>query len=885
MRDPSWRRYLRFWGPDVRSDVDDELAFHVELRVDELVARGMDPAAARAEALRRLGDVDALARECQSINTERLTIARRREWLRGTGTELRVAARQLLRYPVLASVAVLTLALGLGATTAIFSVIYAVMLRPLPYADADRIARLAETVRGEEASVGPGQFTEWSRRARAFDAIGAYLPTTYNVTDGTPERVRAAFATSGFFRARYLTPALGRYFLPEEEQAGRERVVVLSHSLFQQRYGGDPRIVGRTIRLNGQPYTVIGVAPAALSLASPGDMLWTPLALTAQHKVTFNQHWLTVFAKRRSGVSLQDAQRDMERVSREIAELHPQHMRDYSARVLDFHADLVVDHERSLIVLFGAVGCVLLLACLNVANLLLARATVRRKETAIRAALGATRGHIVRHFLAESFVLAAAGALLALVVSRVTLGVLLHFAPDEIPGLAHAGEGPSAVLFLAAASVLVALGLGLLPALRGLRSVQPALRMGGRSSTANSNRDRLRSGLVVSEVALALVLLAGAGLFVQSARRLNDINLGFDASRLVTARISLASARYPTDEHLQRTYADAIARIRAFPHVTSVSANSSPPLAGGAVGVEVSVEGRTSSPGMEPDAQFHTVSADYFETMRMPLRQGRALARADGARSPAVVVINETLARRLWPNERAIGKRIACCGPDSARVWREVVGVVGDARQFYTRDPLAELYVPIDQAPSASWIWHANSLAFMVRTDGEIAAVLRGIRAAVAAIDPTLPLYDAWTYDDLVHHGAAANRFSTVLFSGLAALALVLAAVGIYGVLAFSVAQRTFEIAVRVALGARPGSVLALVTRQGMTLVAWGLAIGVVLAIAMRNTVTTLLYQVRPTDPLTYIASALLLAGVGFLAAYVPARRAAHVDPATSMRA
>jgi predicted permease len=885
MRDPSWRRYLRFWGPDVRSDVDDELAFHVELRVDELIAHGMDPAAAREEAWRRLGDVDALARTCRAITGERLTIERRREWLTGAWTELRVAARQLLRYPVLAGVAVLTLALGLGATTAIFSILYAVMLRPLPYADADRMVRITETLRGEDVSVGPGQFTEWSRRVRAFDAIGAYLPATYNITDGAPERVRAAFATSGFFRTRYLTPALGRYFLPEEEQPGHEHVVVLSDALFRQRYGSDPRVVGRPIRLNDQAYTVIGVAPADFSLASAGDMLWTPLALTTEHKNTFSDHWLTVYAKRRAGLSVSDAQYDMERVSRELAEQHPRDMIDFSARVFDFRSDLIADHERNLVVLFGGVGCVLLLACLNVANLLLVRATVRRKEIAIRAALGATRAHIVRHFVMESLVLGGAGAALAFVVGRATLGVLLQLAPDEIPGLTHAGEGPSAVLFLAATSLAVAMGLGLLPALRGVRWLQPALRMGGRTSNADSDRDGLRSALVVSEVALALVLLTGAGLFVQSARRLNDIDPGFDPSRVVTARISLASTRDPTDEHLPRAYADVIARVRQLPHVTSASANSSPPLAGGAVGVEVKVEGRTYAPGTQPEGQFHTVADDYFETMRMPLRDGRTLSRFDGARSPAVVVINETLARRLWPNERAVGKRIACCAPDSARVWREVVGVVADARQFLTRDPLPELYVPLDQAPSASWIWHANSLALMVRTDGDVASVFRGIRAAVAAIDPTLPVYDAWTYDDLVQHGAATNRFSTVLFSGLAALALVLAAVGIYGVLAFSVAQRTFEMGVRLALGARPLDVLALVTRQGMVLVGGGLAIGFGLAIATSRAIASLLYHVAPTDRLTYAMAAALLVVVGALACYVPARRAAAVDPATTLRA
>jgi len=884
MRDPSWRRYLRFWGPDVGSDVDDELAFHIEMRVDQLVAQGMDPAAARVEAWRRIGDAEALARQCREIDGARLTDARRREWVHGTWTELRVAARQLRRYPVLASVAVLTLALGLGATTAIFSVLYAVMLRPLPYANADRMVRITETMRGVETSVGPGQFTEWLTRANAFESVGAYLPTTFSLTEGTPERVRAAFTTSGLFRARYVKPAVGRYFLPEEDQVGREHVAVLSYGLFAQRFAGDARVVGRPIRMNGETYTVVGVAPSEFSIATPGDQLWVPLALTAEHKSTFSDHWLTVYAKRKPGVTEGQAQRDMERVSREIAQLHPDDMVDRSARVHDFHDDLVADHERILTTLFGAVGFVLLLACLNVTNLLLARATARRKETAIRAALGATRVHIVRHFLMESLVLAASGAVLAFFVSRLTLRALLGLAPAEIPGLDLAGQGPATAVFLAGTSLAVAVFLGLLPALRGLRSVEPTLRMGGRTGGATSTRDRLRNVLVVSEVALALALVAGAGLFVQSARKLNEVDLGFSPNGVITARVSLASSRYPTPEIVQRTFLEFVDRLRRLPHVVSASANSTPPLAGGAVGVDVRVEGRTYAPGNEPDARFHIVTPGYFETARGRLAAGRFFSDRDGAQAPLVAVINETLARQLWPNESAIGKRIGCCA-EAPTPWREVIGVVGDMRQFLRREPLPELYLPIEQTPPVSWTWHGNSLAFVVRTDGDIADATREIRAAIAETDATLPVYDALTYDERVKIASASSRFSTVLFTVLAGLALALAAVGLYGVLAFSVAQRSFEMGVRVALGARPIDVLALVTRQGMLLVAGGLALGFVLAMGASRLMASLLYRVAPNDPVTYLAAVVLLVAVGAVACYLPARRASRADPTTALRA
>ena len=783
--------------------------------------------------------------------------------MQGTWTELRVAARQLRRYPVLASVAVLTLALGLGATTAIFSVLYAVMLRPLPYANADRMVRITETMRGVETSVGPGQFTEWLTRTSAFESVGAYLPTTFNLTEGPPERVRAAFATSGLFRARYVKPAFGRYFLPEEDQVGREHVAVLSYGLFAQRFAGDSRIVGRPIRMNGETYTVVGVAPSEFSIATPGDQLWVPLALTAQHKSTFSDHWLTVFAKRKPGVSQAQAQRDMERVSREIARLHPDDMVDRSARVYDFRDDLIADHERSLTTLFGAVGFVLLLACLNVTNLLLARATVRRKETAIRAALGATRGHIVRHFLMESLVLAASGAVLAFVVSRLTLRALLGLAPAEIPGLDLAGQGPATAVFLAGTSLAVAVFLGLVPALRGLRSVEPTLRMGGRTGGATTTRDRLRNVLVISEVALALALVTGAGLFVQSARKLNDVDLGFSPDGLITARVSLASARYSTPESVQRTFLEFVDRLRHLPHVVAASANSTPPLVGGAVGVDVRVEGRTYAPGNEPDARFHIVTPGYFETARARLAAGRFFSDHDGAHAPLVAVINETLARQLWPNESAIGKRIGCCA-EAPAPWREVIGVVGDMRQFLRREPVPELYLPIEQTPAAH-LDVARQLdglrrAHRRRHCGRNAGNPRGHRrvrrdaAGLRCAHVRRAAEDRVGLEPLQHRAllgarrpcARAGRGRSLRCAG--------------------VLRRTTKLrdgrSCR-ARCARPLDVLALVTRQGMVLVAGGLVLGLVFAIAASRVMASLLYRVAPNDPVTYLSAGVLLVAVG----------------------
>jgi len=396
--------------------------------------------------------------------------------------------------------------------------------------------------------------------------------------------------------------------------------------------------------------------------------------------------------------------------------------------------------------------------------------------------------------------------------------------------------------------------------------------------------DRLRTALVFSEVALAHARGAGAGLFVHSARKLNEVDLGFSPNGVITARVSLASSRYPTPEIVQRTFLEFVDRLRRLPHVVSASANSTPPLAGGAVGVDVRVEGRTYAPGNEPDARFHIVTPGYFETARGRLAAGRFFSDRDGAQAPLVAVINETLARQLWPNESAIGKRIGCCA-EAPTPWREVIGVVGDMRQFLRREPLPELYLPIEQTPPVSWTWHGNSLAFVVRTDGDIADATREIRATIAETDATLPVYDALTYDERVKIASASSRFSTVLFTVLAGLALALAAVGLYGVLAFSVAQRSFEMGVRVALGARPIDVLALVTRQGMLLVAGGLALGFVLAMGASRLMASLLYRVAPNDPVTYLAAVVLLVAVGAVACYVPARRASRADPTTALRA
>ncbi len=886
MTEPTWRRYLRFWGPDVRADIDDEMEFHIELRVAELVAHGWTPAAARAEALQRIGDLQALKHTCQSIDQERVQMKRRREWLGMLWNDARIGVRQFARTPMLAFVAILTLALGLGANTAIFSVVYAVLLRPLPYADSDRMVAISETYRSQEMSVGPGQFTEWAKRNRAFEAIAAQNWTTFNLGDeGEPERVVAAYVSPSFFTAQYAPPERGRYFRPEEAHPGREHVVVLSHGLFVGRFAGDPSIVGRTIHLNDEPYVVVGVAPSDYVLTSGGERLWVPLALTPQHESTFGDSWLRVIGKVRPGVTRAAAQRDLERVTREIAALHPKEMKERSISLQDFRADVVEDFSRQLTVLFGAVGFVLLLACLNVANLLLARVTLRRKEIAIRSALGASRGRIVLQFLVESVVLALAGGAAALLVSVGTLRLLLKLAPTGVPRIEYAAQDSHALVFLAIATLGCGIVLGFLPALRGLGGdLQGTLREGGKSSSVGSARDSLRSALVIAEIALAVVLLTGAGLFIRSAAKLNKVEPGFDATNLLSFRVSLPPARYKTPEQVTSAYTQMAERLRALPSVRAVELTSEIPLAGPGIGVGLHLEGKPDDDPSNPTAQFRLVSPGYFRTMRIPLRSGRELAPTDQGGTPPVIVINETFARLVWPNENPLGKRLYCCGDDSVRVFRGVVGVTADVRHTLTQEPAPEFYLPYTQVPPVSLLWLGNSLALLVRTNGAPNSALPDVRRVMHDFDPALPLFAVQSYDELLRGVTANNRFSMQLLSALALLALVLAAVGIYGVLSYFVNQRTEEISVRVALGARAADVIGLVVRQGGKLAGAGVVIGVLLALATSRSLNHLLFDVKPTDALTYVLVSVTLGAIALFACWLPARRAAALDPAATLR-
>ena len=807
-------------------------------------------------------------------------------WLGNLRADVRAAMRQLLRARALATIAVITLALGIGANTAVFSIVQAVLLDALPFSDADRLTAVTGFENGTDTHMGPGEFGELARRNRTFESLSAEAFTSFAIAGAAAvERIGGSYVTPSYFNTHRLPPVAGRYFLPEEAQPGQHRVVVLGHALHQRLFGGDPRVIGRVLQLNDESYTVVGVAPAEYALTPNTGQLWVPLVLTSAHYNDFDSQWLRVRGKRRAGVDIDEAQQDLARVMRDLEQSHPAGMTGRSVRIYEFRSHLVDAVDRQLAVLFGAVGVVLLLACINVANLLLARALTRRKEIAIRSALGATRVHIVRQFLTEGLLLAALGGAVSVVVARLAVRVLVEAAPGEIPRLQNVHVGSEALLFLAALTILCGVSLGLLLAFRASRgNLQLTLRAGGRGSELGSTRDPLRQALVVAQLALALLLLYGAGLFVRSGIRLQQIDPGFEGGDALTVRVALSGVRYADPAAIANGYDRLTSALAAVTGIASVAATSQLPLEGEGVSVAVRMEGRNVEPGREPEVLLRSVTPGYFESMRIAIRRGRGMAAQDRGNTARVAVINETFARTLFPNQNALGKRVACCAENDETTWREVVGVVADVRSSLTVPPRAELYLPVAQSPATVWMYLGNSLALVVQPVTGSTPSVQLVRTAIAAVDPSVPLFAVQSLREITVRATAANRFNIVLLSAFGVLAAVLAAVGIYGVLAHFVAQRMHEMGVRIALGAQPRDVVMLVVRQAATLAGVGIVMGITIALPASESVAALLYGITPTDVGTYATVSVGLAIVALLAAFLPARRAATVDAAALLR-
>lgn len=883
-RVPLWRRYLRFWRPDVEADVDEELRFHVQERVDDLVAAGADPATARDDALRRFGDIDRVKEVCRTLADERERDVRKAEIFTIVRQDVHYALRLMRSQLPLTAAIVLTLALGIGATTAIFSVVNAVLLRPLAFADPERVVIVAEWFRGGRGSVSVGHFNDWSTQSDVFEAIAASGARNVILSDDEPTRILSRLVTPSFFDVFRVPPALGRYFQPGETQASR--VVVLSHPFWQTRFEGDPGIIGRTITLNGETHTVIGVAPAEFTLTPFDPRLWTPLAFTPQQRASYGDHGHQVYGKLKPGVSLAQAQRDIERVTEDIRRRVPDEMKERSARVLSFRDELLGGYRTQLWILLSAVVTVLLIGCANVASLLLARAMSRRKEIAIRGALGGARVRLVSQLLTESFVLALAGGVLGLLVATLAVRLFVAVGPAGVPRLGEAGLQLDVLTFAAATTLICALLCGVAPAFRATRlDLQSALRDGGRGSRAQI-RDRARTGLLITEVAVALVLLVSAGLFIRSAMRLQDVALGFEPGGVTMSRLTLSPDRYDSNTKVNTAFLRIVEQVRGIPGVTHAAAGTRVPMWGGSVDMGIRVDGRPANTERLDIAHTRLVTPGYMEALGIPLKRGRHLTDRDVSRgAPWVVLVNETLAKNVFGDTDPIGQRISGWTSGDAPEWREIVGVVGDVPVFgRENDVPPEVFIPVTQEPASAWNAFQRAMTLVVKTQQGV-PVAPAIRRAVASVDATIPLWDLQSMDAVLAQSTATRRFNTMLLTLLGVTGLVLAAIGIYGVMAFFVGQRTHEIGVRVALGASSASVVSMVVRQALLVVGLGVVIGGAAAFWATGFLDAMLFRTDAQDPVAFVGGGAVLLLAALAASGLPARRAARVDPVQALTA
>lgn len=809
--------------------------------------------------------------------------------------DLRYAVRNLLRRPAFTAVVLLVLALGIGANTAIFSVVNAVLLRPLPYPEPDRLVRVysslqRENVRETGGTVFAPDFVEWRTQCHTCEYLGAYtLPWPSNLTGGAePVRVRVARVSSDLFTTLGIQPLFGRTFTVDEAARAvfttesattpTNNAIVLGYSLWQKRFGADRSVLGKTVKIEGDNCTIVGVMPEGFGFPDKAEA-WVPVALWTKR----DNRFLQVVARLRAGVTQVQANAELTTIAGRLAQEFPKTNQGLRVDVVPLQQSVVGDVRPVLFIFFGAVALVLLIACANVASLLLARAAARQREMAIRAALGASRWRIVRQLLSESLLLSLLAGGLGLLLAVWIVNLLVAAVPPEIPRLTAIEIDRWTLAFTFMLSVVTGVVFGLAPALQSARPDLNSTLREGSGQMAGGTRQRLRSLLVVFEIALSLVLLIGAGLLVKSFARLRSTPLGFDSAHVLTATVSLPEASYPTMASVKTYYQQSLSRIIARPEVVAASIVSALPLTSNGVRIQgsLTIEGESSERrGLSP--RKVGIGPDYFKVLGIPVLKGRAFNDHDTADSPGVVIISESLARSAWPNQDPIGKRINIGFGGEA--WREVVGVVSDIKQEEIGEPSsASLYEPFLQVPDKRR-WFLGDATFVVRTAAEPQNFTPTLRNELRNIDKELPLYDVKVLHEVVAEKFTDPAFYMLLLSFFSMLALLLAAAGIYGLVSYSTTQRTHEIGIRMALGAHTSDVLRLVIRQGMTLAVVGIAIGIAGALALTRVLANFLYQVQVTDPPTFVVISLLLAFIALLACYIPARRATKVDPLVALR-
>jgi len=879
---PDWKPEIRRrlqnlqLAPMREAAIVEELAQYLDDYYADLLAGAATEAEAYRQTLTELRGSELLANELRRKERQAapepivLGTDRRTNMISDLWQDLLFGARMLLKRPGFTAVAVVTLALGIGANTAMFSVVNAVLLRPLPFTEPDRLTLLAPEGVGNFAAP---DFRDVSTQNRSFERVGAYSDATFNLAGASePERVNGARVSAGLLPTLGVRPQYGRNLTEEEEREGGARVVLLGHGLWQRQFGADPGVVGRAVRLDEQSYTVIGVLPPGLNFPQDKE-LFVPLTLTAFDLNNYQGFFLKLIARLKPGVPRPHADAELATIIKPGAS----GPRFRSVRALGLHEALVGDVRKMMLVLMGAVGFVALIACANLANLLLTAAARRQKEIAVRLSLGASRSRVVRQFLTESLLLAGLGGIAGLSLAYWGMKLAGALLPSAVPRIGEIGVDGRVLGFTCALTVVTGLLFGVLPALRASQTaLTEALKAGSRSLGGSLGSQRLRAALVVSQVALTVVLLTGAGLLIKSFVLLQQTPLGFRPERLLTARIALPRSAYSTPQQRQSFAQRLLEEVSGQSGMQEAALTSSLPFATGNPGFVIFMNGQEEvRPGM-PTANFRSVSPDYFRVMGIPLLKGREFSGADHESAPMVAVINEAMAKRYWPNADPIGQRIK--ETSNQAVWREIVGVVGSVRhRDRGEEPRPEMFVPWSQVPGAT-------INLAVRTQMEPGGVGATLRRAVMAIDGNLPLYEVRTMEDRLFESVAQPRFRMALLGVFAALALVMAVVGLYAVMTVSVAQRTHELGIRIALGAQRRDVIGIVLRQAVKLVSIGVMIGLAGAWALTRVMTTLLYEVKPTDPLTFLAVPVLLIAVAVLACWLPARHAATVDPIAALR-
>jgi len=870
-----WRNLRR--KHHVEQEFSEEIEAYLEMVIEAKVREGLKPHEARREALMGLGGVEQVKENVREV--------RMGYFLETMWQDFRYGVRVLAKSPVFTVVAVLSLALGIGANTAIFSIVNKLILRPLSYPEPERIVDVWHTPPQESFpgmtrfSVSPANYLDWKSQSNSFEQMAVYGYSGFSLSAGdVPVAVVGAAVSSDFFSVLRTNVSQGRGFLPDEEQPGHNRSVIISHALWQRAFGGVPNLIGQSVALNSQQFTVVGITPAGFEFPREAE-LWVPLAWGSKERQLRSIHDYLVIARLKQNVPLAQAQAELSAISSRLEQQYPEEDKGWGAKVIPLHEDLVGDIRPALLVLFSAVGFVLLIACANVANLMLAKGANRRKEIAIRIALGAPRKRIIRQLLSESLLMAAAGGLLGLLIASAGIGLLLQLGSDSLPKPGEISIDRWALGFTLLVSFGAGIVAGLAPAFQlSAAETGETLKQTGRTG-GSAVKQRTRKALVVAEVALSLVLLIGAGLMIRSFWKLLHVDPGFNPANVVTMSIGLSPRKYPDGQQRLAFFDRALEQVRALPGVVSAGLTTTLPLAGGGSTQPFTIEGRPAAElAKQPMAQTRYISPDYFRTMSIPLRKGRFFTDQDRENGTAVVIISETMARRFWPGEDPVGRRMTASfsaeqGP------REIVGVVGDVKGTgLDAEAASTMYLPYKQVPRPF-------MTLAARTASNPQNFIQAISKAIYAVDKEQALTDVRTMEQVQAASVSDRRFNMTLLITFAALALVLAAVGVYGVMNYSVTLLRRELGIRIALGAQARDILRLVLRQGLALTLMGVGAGLVGAYGLTRLMAKLLYGVGATDVLTFAGVSGVLLAVGLLASYLPARRATKVDPMIALRA